>query len=346
MSSGRASPQRDPLSNRVIVVTGASAGVGRATAMAAARRGAAVALVARSRQALADVAEAIQQQGGTALVCPADVASADEVAAVADRVERELGPIDLWINAAMATVFSPVSALAADEVRRVTEVTYLGSVHGISVALSRMQKRGQGAIVQVGSALAFRGIPLQAPYCAAKHAVRGFISSLRSELTHEKSPITITEVHLPAVNTPQFTWARTRVAQQPRPVGKVYTPETAAEAILNAALKPRREYWLGGSTIQAILGQALAPVVMDRLMARQAWEGQFAGPAPTRDGNLYAPVEGLHAVRGPYAEEAVEGAVMVRGPGARITLALTGVGVGAVIGAGVTAMVQRMRAAR
>lgn len=311
------------LAGRVVVVTGASAGVGRATALAAAGQHAKVALIARSADALDEVAREIENAGAAALALPLDVADAPAVERAADRIEAELGPIGVWVNAAMATVFSPIGRLPPDEVRRVTEVTYLGSVHGILAALRRMEPRGHGTIVQVGSALAYRGIPLQAPYCAAKHAIRGFISALRAELLHERSGVRITEVHLPAVNTPQFTWARTHLPEQPRPVGKVYRPEVAAESILYAAVHPRRDYWLAASTFQAIIGQALAPGLMDRLMARKAWEGQFTGaPAPAeRPGNLYAPVEGLHATRGPFTEEAQERASLVHGPDARLALA-------------------------
>ncbi|MFC3076814.1 SDR family oxidoreductase [Phenylobacterium terrae] len=314
------------LAGKTVVVTGASAGVGRAVAQAAARAGANLGLIARSAEALGDVAKEVEALGVRALVLPLDVADAGAVRAAAARVEAELGPIDVWVNAAMATVFSPISRLPAEEVRRVTEVTYLGSVHGILSALDAMRPRGRGVIVQVGSALAFRGIPLQAPYCAAKHAVRGFISSLRSELLHENSPIRITEVHLPAVNTPQFTWARTHLPEEPRPVGTVYRPETAAAAILHAAVHPRRDYWLAGSTLQAILGQALAPALMDRLMARKAWEGQFTGaPAPAeRPGNLFAPAEGLHAVRGPFGAEAKGRAILAHGPDVRLAVAAAG----------------------
>lgn len=314
------------LAGKVVVVTGASAGVGRATALAAAKAGAKLALIARSEAALADAAREVDAAGGSALVLPLDVADAPGMSAAASRVEAELGPIEVWVNAAMATVFSPISRLPADEVRRVTEVTYLGSVHGILAALEHMTPRNRGTIVQVGSALAFRAIPLQAPYCAAKHAIRGFVSALRSELLHESSGVRITEVHLPAINTPQFTWARTHIPEQPRPVGKVYRPEVAAEAILRAAVHPRRDYWLAGSTLQAIIGQALAPAIMDRLMAGKAWEGQFTGaPAPDeRAGNLFAPVEGLHATHGPFRREAHGRASLVHGPDARFALAACG----------------------
>lgn len=310
------------LAGRVVVVTGASAGVGRATALEAARAGATLGLIARSAQALDEAVREVEAAGGRAIALPLDVADAQAVDQAAGRVERELGPIDVWINAAMLTVFSPIDRLRPDEVRRVTEATYLGSVHGLLAALDRMRPRGRGTIVQVGSALAFRGIPLQAPYCAAKHAIRGFISSLRTELIHERSAVQVTEVHLPAVNTPQFTWARTHLPEEPKPVGRIFSPEVAAQAIVKAAIRPRRDYWVGRSTVQAILGQGLAPALLDRMMARQVWEGQFTGePAEARPGNLYEPVEGLHATRGPFSREAVGRAIVVHGPDARLAAA-------------------------
>jgi NAD(P)-dependent dehydrogenase (short-subunit alcohol dehydrogenase family) len=316
------------LRGKVVVVTGASAGVGRAVAELAARSGAKLGLIARSEPALEALSGELRAAGAEVLVLPADVADAPAVTAAAARVEAELGPIDVWVNAAMATVFGPISRLPAEEVRRVTEVTYLGSVHGILAALELMRRRDRGVIVQVGSALAFRGIPLQAPYCAAKHAVRGFISSLRAELLHERSGVRVTEVHLPAVNTPQFLWARTHLPETPRPVGQVYRPQVAAGAILQAAVQPRRDFWLAGSTLQAILAQAVAPALMDRLMARKAWEGQFTGdPASPRTGNLFQTVDGQHATRGPFEAEARDGAVLVHGPDARLAV----VGLGATV---------------
>lgn len=323
------------LAGQVVVVTGASAGVGRAVAREVAVAGASVALIARSETALREVAEELETLGARAVIAPLDVADAQAVADAADYVERELGPIDIWVNAAMATVFSPVSRLPADEVRRVTEVTYLGSVNGILAVLPAMRQRGRGTIVQVGSALAYRGIPLQAPYCAAKHAIRGFIGSLRAELIHERSPVRITEVHLPAVNTPQFTWARTHLPEQPKPVGRIFSPEAAAQGIVAAALHPEQDYWMGRSTAQAILGQAVAPKLLDHMMARQAWEGQFTGePGEERAGNLYETVEGMHAVRGPFRDEANARAVIVPGAWTRLaTVALGALAAGAAAGA-------------
>lgn len=324
-ATDHAPPDRRRFAGKIAVVTGASAGVGRATALALGREGARVGLIARDAEALKDVAGQIRASGGQALVLPADVADALAVEAAADEAEAQFGPLDLWVNAAMVTVFSPISALEPDEVRRVTEVTYLGSVHGTMAALRRMKARGRGVIVQVGSALAFRGIPLQSPYCAAKHAIRGFNAALRAELRHERSRIRLTEVHLPAVNTPQFGWARTKIPQQPRPVGQPCRPEVAADAILHAARHPNRDWWLGSATAKTVLGQALAPALMDRVMAAKAWEGQFTGaPGAVREGNLFHPVAAGHAVAGPFADEAKGEAMLTEGPITRFAAAAAG----------------------
>ncbi len=287
----------------VVCITGASAGVGRATALAfAAYRQASIGLIARSEEALEEVKAEVERLGGRALVLPLDVAEADALDSAADKVEEAFGPIDVWINAAMVTVFGPVHAVTAEELRRVTEVTYLGSAYGIQTALRRMRVRGQGTILQVGSALAYRSIPLQSAYCAAKHAVQGFVDSLRSELIHENSRITLTAVHLPAVNTPQFDWARSHMPRRARPMGTIFQPEDIARAILHAAENPRREYWLGGSAMQAILGNFLAPGFADRYLAANAVDGQLTEETevPGRPDNLYHPVDGLHRTRGRF----------------------------------------------
>ncbi|MDX6584622.1 MAG: hypothetical protein QOI10_3806, partial [Solirubrobacterales bacterium] len=239
---------------QVVVVTGGSAGVGRATALAFARHGAAVAVLARGADRLEDARREVEATGVRALAVPTDVADADAVERAATIVEDTLGPIDVWVNSAMASVFSPVRELTADEVRRVTEVTYLGSVHGILSALRRMRPRDAGTIVQVGSALAYRAIPLQASYCASKFAIRGFVDSLRTELLHDGSGVRLTSVHLPALNTPQFEWVRTRLPRHPQPVPPIYQPEVAARAIVWASAHQRREVWVGGPTVATILG--------------------------------------------------------------------------------------------
>ncbi len=276
---------------RTIVITGASAGVGRATAAAFARRGERIGLIARQPDALIETADEVNRLGGTGLPLPLDLADAGAVRDAANRVERDLGPIDLWINAAMLTVFSPIRDLAAEEIRRVTEVTYLGSVNGILAALSHMRLRNRGTILQIGSALAYRGIPLQAAYCGAKFAIRGFLASLRSELIHEGSGIRVCIVELPAVNTPQFDWARAHVHGQPRPVAPVFQPEAIAGALVAAADDPRREYWLGLPTIKTILGAQLMPRYLDHYLARHVVSGQQTDEpvSPDRIDNLDAP---------------------------------------------------------
>src|SRR5213596_2251670 len=237
---------------QVVVVTGASAGVGRATVRAFERQNADVGLLARGCDGLEAARAEVEALGGRALVLPTDVADADQVERAADRVERELGPIDVWVNNAMVSVFSPVKALRADEVKRVTEVTYLGVVYGTLAALKRMLPRDRGVIVQVGSALAYRGIPLQAAYCGAKHAIQGFTESLRCELLHDKSNVRVTMVQLPAMNTPQFSWVKSRLPRKPQPVPPIYQPEIAAEAIIYAAYRNRREMEVGMPTVVAV----------------------------------------------------------------------------------------------
>ncbi len=301
--------------NRTVVITGASAGVGRAAVHRFAREGAKIGLIARDKEALNEVKDEIERLGGIGLVMPADVADADQVFAAADAIVEQFGPIDVWINDAMVTVFSPVWDLTPAEFRRVTDVTYLGVVHGTMAALRHMRLRNRGAIIQVGSALAFRGIPLQAAYCGAKHAIRGFTNSLRTELIHARSRIKITIVELPAVNTPQFDWARTHRAHQPRPVAPVVQPEVIADTLFRAALQPAREYWIGASTLAVILGNMLAPGLFDHYLARTTVSGQeTAAPvAPYRKDNLLEPVHDLHRTRGSFGSESSNGAIVVRG---------------------------------
>ena len=290
---------------RTVVVTGGSAGVGRATAERFAAAGYAVGLIARGTARLEAAAEEIRKAGGRALACPADVADAAAVEGCADSIASELGPIDVWINAAMATIFGPVRDISPGEFRRATEVTYLGTVHGTMAALRHMKQRDQGVVVQVGSALAYRSIPLQAPYCAAKHAVVGFTDSLRSELFHDKSNIRITVVHLPAVNTPQFDWGRNKMPHRPQPVPPIYQPEVAADAIYFAAEKGHRELWLGWPTVKAIIGQKLFPGLLDRYLARSAYSGQQTSEtALERSDNLFTPVEGAYGAHGKFDSHA------------------------------------------
>src|SRR4051794_4503290 len=294
--------------SQVVVITGASAGVGRATARAFGREGARVALIARGRAGLEAAAEEVRAAGGEALVVPCDVADAAAVDAAAARVEEAFGPIDVWVNVAMAAVLAEVAETSAEEFRRVTEVTYLGSVHGTQAALARMLPRDRGKIVQVGSALAYRGIPLQATYCGAKHAIQGFCESLRTELLHRGSGVSLTVVHLPGLNTTQFGWVRARTRGTPRPVAPVYQPEIAADAIVWAARHRRRELWVGFSTAYTTGGNRIAPWFADRYLAKTAVKGQQTGRPldPGRPDYLDAPLDDDrdHGVHGEFGGEA------------------------------------------
>jgi len=292
----------------VVVITGASAGVGRATVRAFARRGAHIGLLARGIDGLDAARREVEAAGGRAVVVPTDVAHADEVEAAADRIERELGPIDVWINNAMVSVFSPVRELTADDIHRVTEVTYLGAVYGTLAALKRMLPRDRGAIVQVGSALAYRGIPLQAAYCGAKHAIQGFTESLRCELLHDRSRVHVSMVQLPAMNTPQFDWVKSRLPRQPQPVPPIYEPEVAAEAIVWAASQRRREISVGGSTVAAIWGNKIASGLFDRYLARTGYDAQQTDQPtdPNRRDNLWEPLPGDHGARGRFGSRSTD----------------------------------------
>lgn len=283
------------MAGRVVVVTGASAGVGRAVARAFAARKDAVALLARGEAGLDGAVADVERLGGRALAIPTDVAHYDEVEAAADRVERDLGPIDIWVNAAFSSVFARFTQCTIDEFRRVTEVTYLGYVHGTRAALDRMLPRDRGTIVQVGSALAYRGIPLQSAYCGAKHAIQGFNESLRCELLHDRSRVRTTMVQLPAVNTPQFRWTTARLSKSPQPVPPIYQPEVAADAVRYAAEHPqRREYLVGASTVATIFGNRLAGGLMDRYLGRTGYRAQQTDEpiAPDRPENLWEPADG------------------------------------------------------
>jgi NAD(P)-dependent dehydrogenase (short-subunit alcohol dehydrogenase family) len=290
----------------IVVVTGASAGVGRAVVRRFAKAGAHVALIARGRDGLEGARREVEEQGGRALVLPADVANWDQIDAAAERTEQELGPIDVWINNAMASVFSPVSRMLPAEYRRVTEVTYLGAVHGTLAALKRMRPRDRGAIVQVGSALAYRGIPLQSAYCAAKHAIQGFMDSLRSELLHERSGVRVSSVHLPALNTPQFNWVKSRLPNRAQPVPPIYQPEVAARAIFWAAHHDRRELWVGVPTVQAIIANRIAPGLLDQYLAATGFESQQTSEPedPNRPDNLWEPLGGDHGAHGRFDDRA------------------------------------------
>lgn len=292
---------------RVVVVTGASAGLGRAIAQAFGARGALVALLARGRDRLAAAEREIRDNGGRALAIPVDVGDSEGVEAAAGRIEQELGPIDVWVNNAMVSVFSPVREMRAEEYRRVTEVTYLGYVHGTLSALRRMLPRDQGVIVQVGSALAYRAIPLQSAYCAAKHAIKGFTESLRTELLHEHSGVRVTMVQMPALNTPQFDWVKSRLPHKAQPVPPIFQPEVGAEAVVYAALHPqRRELKVGGSTVEAIWGNRVAPALLDRYLAKTGYESQQTNEPeqPGRPDNLWMPVERDYGAHGRFDSRA------------------------------------------
>lgn len=277
----------------VVVITGASAGVGRAITRAFARRGAHIGLLARGQAGLEGAQKDVEQLGGQALALPTDVANAGQVEAAASKVEETFGPLDIWINVAMVSVFSPFHEMRPEEFQRVTEVTYLGQVYGTLAALHRMRPRDQGKIIQVGSALAYRGIPLQSAYCGAKHAIQGFTESVRCELLHEKSHITITMVQLPAVNTPQFSWVKSRLPRKAQPVPPIYQPEVIADAITWVADHYRRQFFIGMSTVISIQGNKFAPGLGDRYLARTGFQSQQTSePAdPNRPNNLWEPVD-------------------------------------------------------
>jgi NAD(P)-dependent dehydrogenase (short-subunit alcohol dehydrogenase family) len=283
------------IDGKVVVITGASAGVGRAVARAYGRRKARVAVIARGEAGLKAVADEIRDCGGEPLELALDVADADAVFAAGHRVEDELGPIDVWINNACTSVYAPVAEISSAEFRRVTEVSYLGCVYGTMAALQLMRPRNHGVIVQVGSALAYRGIPLQSAYCGAKHAIQGFTESLRTELLHDRSGVRVTMVQLPALNTPQFSWVRSRLPVKSQPVPPIYEPELAAQAILFAADHPqRREYWVGSSTAATLVANAVAPGLLDRYLAHAGFDAQQPDQARSRTepNNLWHPVDG------------------------------------------------------
>lgn len=287
---------------KVAVITGASAGVGRATARAFAKTGASIGLIARGREALENAKIEVEQLGGRALVCVADVSEAEALEAAATEIENELGAIDVWVNNAMVSVFSPATEMTSQEFQRVTNVTYLGYVWGTLAALRRMRPRNRGAVIQVGSALAYRGIPLQSAYCACKHAIQGFTESVRCELLHEHSRVRLCMVQMPALNTPQFGWVKSRLPNKAKPVPPIFQPEVAADAIVFAAEHRRREVYVGWPTVKAVVGNKIAPGFADHYLGRTGFKSQQTDePAnPDRPNNLFSPVPGDHGAHGSF----------------------------------------------
>ncbi|MEV7976939.1 SDR family oxidoreductase [Streptomyces sp. NPDC086519] len=327
--------------SQVVVITGASAGIGRAVARLYAERGARVALIARGEAGLEAAAKEVAERGGRPLVQRADTADPGQVEAAADAVERLLGPIDVWINCAFSSVFAPFTEITPEEYRRVTEVTYLGFVNGTRTALARMLPRDRGTIVQVGSALGERAIPLQSAYCAAKHAINGFTSSVRLELLHQGSNVHITVAQMPAVNTPQFSWVRSRLPRHPQPVPPIYQPEVAARGVVYAADHPgRKQRYIGATTAATVWANRLAPALLDRYLARTGFDSQQTdAPAPAGRGNLYAPADAVpgsdHGAHGEFDERSHAHSVqaaLARHPAvtAATTTALTVAAVGGV----------------
>jgi len=293
-------------SNEVVVVTGATSGIGRAIARRFAQDGAQIGMIARNREALEATKNEVERAGGSALALPADLADWDAVNSAASAVEEAFGPIDIWINNAMATIFAPFKDVEPDEFERATDVTYLGTVWGTKAALNRMLPRDRGTIVIVGSALAYRGIPLQSAYCGAKHGVKGFFESLRTELRHDRSNVHLTMVQLPGVNTPQFEHGRSKMPKVPQPMPPYYVPEVAADAVHWAAHNKRRELYVGAPTVKTIVGNKVAPWLVERVLAKKGFAGQQSDkPAdPNRPDNLFSPPPGDPGAHGPYDKKA------------------------------------------
>lgn len=297
---------------RVVVITGASAGLGRSIVREFAKTGADIALIARGVQGLEAAKREVEDAGGTAIIFPIDVADAEAVENAAAETERRLGPIDVWVNNAMNSVFSPVKEMTPEDYKRVTDVTYLGQVYGALSALKRMLPRDRGSIIFVGSALAYRGIPLQSAYCAAKHAIEGFFDSLRTELMHDKSNVNVSMVQLPAMNTTQFKFVKTRLPYKPRPMGTIYQPEVASEVIEYASRHPRREYYVGWPTVKAIVGNKIAPWYADWVLSRNGYDGQMTDEPedPNRPHNLWEPLPGDHGAHGTFDDKSKDFSVV------------------------------------
>jgi NAD(P)-dependent dehydrogenase (short-subunit alcohol dehydrogenase family) len=337
MSNGKVDGQ-------VVAVTGASGGVGRAVVREFAKRRGSIALLARGEVGLAAAAAEVTAAGATPMVVPVDVADSVQIEEAVARIENELGPIDIWVNSAFTSVFAPFAEISPEEFKRVTEVTYLGSVFAIMAVLRRMRERSTGTIVQVGSALAYRGVPLQTAYCGSKHALQGFLESLRCELLHEHSDVHVTMVQLPAVNTPQFSWVLSRLPEQAQPVPPIYQPEVAARAIAYAADHPnRREYWVGASTAATLMANAVAPGLLDRYLARTGFKSQQTGQPkdPDQPANLWVPADGSEGhdfgAHGAFDQKAKPRSVQVLASQHHVAL----LGAAAAAGAGLLAAVVR-----
>jgi NADP-dependent 3-hydroxy acid dehydrogenase YdfG len=330
----------------VVAVTGASAGLGRAIAHAYAKRGAKLGLMARNPEALAAAKQECENLGGQAIFIPTDVSDADAVERAANQIEQELGPIDIWVNDAMVSVFSPVKEMEASDYKRVTDVLYLGFVHGTLSALRRMLPRDRGTIIQIGSALAYRSIPLQSAYCACKHAINGFTDSLRCELIHDKSNVKITAIQMPAMNTTQFGWVKNRMPDNTQPVPPIFEPEISAEVVVAAGLakQPRREYWVGSPTVAAIIGQKFIPGLLDAYLGKTGYKSQQIQSEP-RDpnapNNLYEYVPGIHSARGKFDDRSKRTSAEVYVSLHREWFAL---GALALVGIGATIFASRRRA--
>ncbi|MDQ3955293.1 MAG: SDR family oxidoreductase [Actinomycetota bacterium] len=318
------------MTHQVVAITGASAGVGRATAMAFARRGASLALLARGKEGLQAARQEVIQAGSKAIDIPLDVSDAEAVERAADTVEQELGPIDVWVNNAMVSVFAPFKEISATDFARVNDVTYMGYVHGTMAALRRMAPRNHGCIIQVGSALAYRSIPLQSAYCGAKHAIKGFTESLRCELLHDKSDVRLTMVCLPALNTPQFHWVKTSLERHPQPVPPIFQPEVAAEAIVWASEHDRREVNVGLPTSLGILANRFIPGLLDRYLAKTGYDSQQTDfpIEPNRRDNLWQPVAGDHGAHGEFDDRAFSRSVQWWFTTRRRTIAAAASGLG------------------
>jgi NAD(P)-dependent dehydrogenase (short-subunit alcohol dehydrogenase family) len=329
----------------VVAVTGASAGLGRAIAHAYAKQGASVGLIARNPEALAAAQRECEELGGRAIFVPTDVSDAEAVDRAAGEIEEKLGPIDVWVNDAMVSVFSPVKEMEPADYKRVTDVLYLGFVHGTLAALKRMLPRDKGTIIQIGSALAYRSIPLQSAYCACKHAINGFTDSLRCELHHDKSKVNVTVVQMPAMNTTQFDWVKNRMPHNTQPVPPIFEPEVAAQVVVAAGMarKPRREYWVGTPTVAAIVGQKIIPGLLDRYLGKTGYKSQQIQNEP-RDENapndLYSYVPGVHSARGKFDDRSARTSAAVF-----VSLHREWFAVGALAVAGVAAVLLRKKAA-